>query len=104
MRNCNAASVPLEARAKLKNYTNDEFISATLYKQIIGSLRYLCNNRPNICQSVGMFSRLMEKLQEWHLTTVKSVLRYIKGIIDHGVLMPRQKKTNIDAKLYGYTN
>lgn len=46
----------------------------------------------------------MEKPQECHLTTVNRVFRYIKGIIDHGVLMSGKKKTNIDAKVYGYTN
>ncbi|XP_050920237.1 secreted RxLR effector protein 161-like [Lathyrus oleraceus] len=46
----------------------------------------------------------MEKSQECHLTAVKRVLRYIKGRIDHGMLMPRQKKTNTYAEVYGYTN
>ncbi|XP_050910052.1 secreted RxLR effector protein 161-like [Lathyrus oleraceus] len=46
----------------------------------------------------------MEKPKECHLITIKRVLGYIKGTIDHGVLMPRQKRTNTDAKVYGYTN
>lgn len=46
----------------------------------------------------------MEKSQECHLTAVNRTLRYIKGTVGHGVLMPRKKKTNTDAKVYGYTN
>ena len=46
----------------------------------------------------------MEKPQECYLTTVKRVLRYIKVTINHGVMMPKQNKTNTYAKVYGYTN
>lgn len=28
----------------------------------------------------------------------------LKGMIDHGVLIPMQKKTNIDVEVYGYNN
>ena len=60
MNNYNAAITPLETRAKLRNDINDEFVSATLYKQIIGSLRYLCNTKTNICQSVRLLSKFIE--------------------------------------------
>ncbi|XP_050890480.1 secreted RxLR effector protein 161-like [Lathyrus oleraceus] len=46
----------------------------------------------------------MEKPQECYLTAVKRVLRYIKVTINHGVMMPKQNKTNTYAKVYGYTN
>lgn len=41
MNNYNAAGTPLDTGEKLKRETNNEFVNATLYKQIIGSLRYL---------------------------------------------------------------
>lgn len=55
------------------------------------------------CQSVKLLSKFKEKPQECHLTAVRRVLRYIKGTIDHGVLMLRKKKTNTNAEVYGYT-
>lgn len=61
MSNCNAVVTPLDTGAKLRKDTNDEFVSETLYRQIIGSLRYICNTRPNICLSVGLLSKFMEK-------------------------------------------
>lgn len=103
-RNCNAAVRPLETGAKLNRETNDEFVNATLYKQIIRSLRYLCSTRTGIFQSVEFFSKFMDKPQECNLTAVKRVLRYIKETMDHGVLMPRYKINNKDAKVYCYTN
>lgn len=41
----------------------------------------------------------MEKSQECHLTAIKTVLRYIKGTIDDGVLMPRKMKTSVDEEV-----
>lgn len=78
MRNCNATITPLKTGAKLRKETYDEFVSATMYKQIIGSLRYLCTTRPDIRQSVRLLRRFMEKPQECHLNTVKKMLRYLK--------------------------
>lgn len=104
IRNCNSAITLLETGEKLKKETNDEFVSATLYKKILGSLRYLCNTKPYIYQSVGLLSRYMEKPHKFHLTAAKRVLRYIKGTIDHGVLMLRQKSTNINVEVHSYTD
>ena len=46
----------------------------------------------------------MEKPQEGHLIAVKRVLRYIKGTIDHGVLLPRKSKGNTEIEVHGYTD
>lgn len=104
MSNCNATVIPLETGEKLRKDTNDEFVSEILYKKIIGSLRYLCNTMSYISQSVGLLIKFMEKSQECHLTAVKRMLRNIKDIIDHGVIMPRQKNTSTDTKVHGYTD
>ncbi|XP_058753202.1 secreted RxLR effector protein 161-like [Vicia villosa] len=103
MSNCNATFRPLETGAKLKNEKFDEFVTATLYNQIIGPLRYLCITRLDICPSVGLIRRFMEKPQECHLIAVKRMFRYIKSTIDRGVVMPRQN-TSTNAKVYGYTD
>lgn len=83
MSNCNARVTPIVTRENLKRETNYEFVNATLCKQIIGSLMYLCSTRPNIFQIVGLLSRFIENPQECLLTEVKTMLRYIKGTMDH---------------------
>lgn len=40
MSNCKATITPLETEAKLRKDINGELVDATLYKKIIGSLRY----------------------------------------------------------------
>ncbi|XP_058766193.1 secreted RxLR effector protein 161-like [Vicia villosa] len=59
---------------------------------------------PDICQSVGLLRKFVEKPQECHLIAMKRLLRYTKGTIDYGVRIQRQKKTCIDAEVYGYTD
>ncbi|XP_050908362.1 secreted RxLR effector protein 161-like [Lathyrus oleraceus] len=86
MSDYNTATTPLKIGAKLKKETNDEFVSATLYKKIIGSLRF------------------MENPQKCYLVAVKRVSRCIKSTIDHGVLMSRKKNVTIDTEVHGYTN
>jgi hypothetical protein len=49
MLECKPMNTPMEVKLKLLVDTSLEFIDATLYRQIIGSLMYLMNTRPDIC-------------------------------------------------------
>ena len=49
MLECKSMNTPMEAKLKLLVNTSSKLIDATLYRQIIGSLMYLTNTRPNIC-------------------------------------------------------
>lgn len=79
MLDCNPTTTPTEFNSKLKEATDDELVDPTLYKQLIGSLRYLYNNRPNLCYAVGLVSRFKHEPRRSHLTAAKRVLRYLKG-------------------------
>jgi hypothetical protein len=46
---CKSINTPMEAKIKILVDTSSELIDTTLYRQIIGSLMYLMNTRPNIC-------------------------------------------------------
>jgi hypothetical protein len=48
MIDCNIASNPSETNARLDECSNEERVEPTEFKQIVGSLRYLCNSRPDI--------------------------------------------------------
>lgn len=48
MTNCNLVVTPMDANAKLMKGNDDESVNNTLFKQIVGSLRYLRNRRPSI--------------------------------------------------------
>lgn len=83
----------MEISIKRRKETNDEFVDVTLYKQVIGQLRYLCITRPYIYQIVGLVSRFMKKPKTCHLLASKRILRIIRVILNHFVLMSNQKNT-----------
>ncbi|XP_045791611.1 secreted RxLR effector protein 161-like [Trifolium pratense] len=62
--------------------------NSTLYKQMVGSLRYACNPRPDICHSVGIVSRFMQTPKLSHIQAVKRILRYLQGTMKYGILYP----------------
>ena len=59
-------------------------VEVTLYRSIVGSLRYLVHTRPDIAYAVGHVSRFMEHPTEEHMGAVKHVLRYMAGMLDYG--------------------
>jgi len=75
MMNCNPCATPMEARLKLTKSSEDEVVSPTAYRSIIGSLRYIVNTRPDLAFSVGVVSRYMEAPTKQHWAAVKHILR-----------------------------
>ena len=61
MLNCNPSSTPAEPGLKLKKDLEEELVGATKFRQLVGSLRYLCNSIPNICFVVSLISRFIQK-------------------------------------------
>ncbi|GAU31071.1 hypothetical protein TSUD_322080 [Trifolium subterraneum] len=83
MDKCNSALSPAEPRLQLSKSTEEEDVDPTSYRQLIGSLRYLCNTRPDLSYSVGIVSGFMDMPKSSHLIAVKRILRYVKGTIDY---------------------
>ncbi|KAM0863375.1 hypothetical protein ACQ4PT_044625 [Festuca glaucescens] len=54
MADCNAAHVPMEPRLKLSKRSMNPPVDVTLYRSIVGSLRYLVHTRPDISFAIGM--------------------------------------------------
>ncbi|XP_050915164.1 uncharacterized mitochondrial protein AtMg00810-like [Lathyrus oleraceus] len=50
-------------------------VDATMFKQLVGSLRYLCNTKPYICYAVGIVSRFMSKPKWSHYQVAVRILR-----------------------------
>ncbi|WVZ92767.1 hypothetical protein U9M48_038809 [Paspalum notatum var. saurae] len=85
MGNCNPCAVPMEARLKLSKQSTSPAIDATMYRSLIGSLRYLLHTRPDLSFSVGYLSRYMEDPRQEHMAAMKHLLRYVAGTTDHGL-------------------
>ena len=100
IKNCNAVNTPIAMDLKLTREREGKIIDPTLFRSLIGSLRYLPITRPDIVYSVGLLSRYMEKPKDSHWLATKRILRYIKGTVNFGLLY----SYNNDATLYGHSD
>jgi hypothetical protein len=78
-------NIPMEKKLKLLVDTSSKLIDPTLYRQIIGSLMYLMNTRPDICFFVNTLSQFPVEPRRVHLVAAKHVMRYLMGTIECGL-------------------
>ena len=89
MLDCKAMSTPMDTNLKLLFDESLELVDVSQYKEIIGSLMYLMNNRIDICFVVNILSQYLVKPRCVHLITSKHVMRYLKGMIHFGLYYVR---------------
>ncbi|XP_019460008.1 PREDICTED: uncharacterized protein LOC109359768 [Lupinus angustifolius] len=90
MINCNPSKTPAEMNLRLGNCEEEEVVDATVFRQIVGNLRYICHIRPEISFSVGVTSRFMSNPKKSHMLASKRVLRYLKGKMNFGIVFPHE--------------
>ena len=56
MMECKAMATPMASNLKLLCDASSELVDITMYRQMIGSLMYLTNTRPDICFAVNTLS------------------------------------------------
>eukprot|EP00253_Pinus_taeda_P010561 PITA_10561 len=97
---CTPMATPMITNWKKIDASEDKDVNPTLYRQLIGSLMYLVNTKPNICYVVNSLSQFMVELKRVHWAAAKHVLRYLQGIVNYGLLYTRSK----DIRLSGFTD
>jgi hypothetical protein len=81
MVDCKAVATPMEERLRLSCDSTAEEVDATLYRRIVGSLRYLIHTQPDLTYTVRYVSRFLERPTKEHLQAVKKILRYIAEML-----------------------
>ena len=76
---------PLTRNWRKEDATSGEVVDATIYRQLVGSLMYLVNTRPNICFATNQVSQAMVKPTKLYWKKTKHVLRYLKGTAQFGL-------------------
>ncbi|KAI3818794.1 hypothetical protein L1987_12612 [Smallanthus sonchifolius] len=100
MSKCNATTFPMTPKLQLTKDEDGEDADPTLYRKIIGSLRYLIHTRPDLSYSVGAVSRFMQSPKQSHFAAVKQILRYVRGTVGYGL----KYNGGGDDKLFGYSD
>ena len=79
----------MSSSIKIDKDEKGKSIYSTMYRGMIGSLLYLTTSRPDIMYSVCLCVRFQSCPKESHLSVVKRVLKYLKGIMDIGLWYPK---------------
>ena len=77
-----------------------DLIDSTMYRQLVGSLMYMVNTKPNICFAMSTLGQFMCEPRKMHWVVVKHVLRYICGNIGYG----QRYTSSSNMALVGYSN
>jgi hypothetical protein len=93
----------MEANLKLSKGEDEQAVEATLFKQVVGSLRFICNTRSDINYAVGSVSRFMSNPKASHMVAAKRILRYLKGTQDFGLAFPTSNKES-KIELEGFSD
>ena len=93
MNDCNSVNTPVATRMKLSREGDGGFVDSTLFKNLIGSLRYLMITRPET-YGVRLISYYTETLES-HWLAVKKILMYIKGSLNFGLFYAYGENTQL---------
>ena len=87
MLNCRLMATPMTTNFWKLIASESKLVDATLYCQLIGSLMYLVNTRPDLSFAVNTLSQFIVEPRRVHWIAAKHVLRYIAGTVDYGMHM-----------------
>ena len=96
----NSVQNPIVPSTKLTKDEAGTRVDETLFKQVVGSLMYLTATRLDLMYGVSPISRFMSYPIESHWLAAKKLLRYVKGIIELGILYKKGDYTDLIAYTY----
>jgi hypothetical protein len=70
---------------KKEDATSGEVLDATVCRQLVDSLMYLVNTRPDICYAVNQLRQAMVKPTKIFWKVGKHVLKYLRGTSEYGL-------------------
>jgi hypothetical protein len=97
MEGCKSMDTPLLGNWRKEDSTYGEVVDATVYRQLVGSLMYLVNTRPNILYAVNQLSQAMVKPTKIFWKVGKHVLRYLKVKYEYGLWYKRMDEVKLHS-------
>ncbi|GJX91729.1 ribonuclease H-like domain-containing protein [Tanacetum coccineum] len=96
MANCNPSRTPVDTESKLGD-DGDPVSDSTFYRSLAGSLKYLTFTRPDISYAVQQVCLYMHDTREPRFSTLKWILRYVHGTLNHGLKLFSSSTTSLVA-------
>jgi hypothetical protein len=103
MLECNPSITPTDTKLKIEDDDTSEAVDSTMYRQLVSSLRYICQSMIDISYIVGYISRFMSKPLKSHFIAAKRILRCMNDTIHYGILFPYSNE-NEKLKLLGFSD
>ncbi|XP_017982353.1 PREDICTED: uncharacterized mitochondrial protein AtMg00810-like [Theobroma cacao] len=97
MDNAKEVATPMATNVKLQLKDGTSLVEASDYRKLIGSLQYLSLTRLDITYAINKLSQFMHSLTLTHWSSLKRILRYLKGTIHHGLHLNKQSSLKIYA-------
>ncbi|GKA07055.1 putative RNA-directed DNA polymerase [Tanacetum coccineum] len=95
--NCNPVSSPMVTSSLLTLDDSTAFSNLVKYQQVVGSLQYVTISRPDIAFVVDKVCQYMHASTKNHWSAVKRILRYLHGMVEHGMLIRRSSGSTLQA-------
>ncbi|GJY44539.1 ribonuclease H-like domain-containing protein [Tanacetum coccineum] len=99
MQHCNPCKTPVDTESKLGS-DGDPVNDPTLYQSLACALQYLSFTRPDISYAVQQICLYMHDPRDPYFISLKRILRYVSGTIDHGL----QIHVSSTSQLTAYTD
>jgi hypothetical protein len=100
MMDCKSMDTPMTTNIRKVRDSDFDPVDPSLYRQLIGSLMYLVNSRPEFCFVINTLSQFQVEPRHEQWTTAKHVLRYICGTLNYGLTYTASS----DIQLHGFTD
>ena len=97
---CGSMATPIITNWKKIDASRDNEVDPTLYRQLIVSLMYLVNIRPDICFIVNTLSQFMVEPKRVHWAAARHILSYVRGTVGYGLKYTQGD----DVRLSGFTD
>ena len=76
---------PMVTSCKLGKDDETLEVDHTMFRSMIGSLRYVTARRPDVMQAIGLVARFQSAPKETHVTAVKRIFKYLKSTMECGL-------------------
>jgi hypothetical protein len=95
MSECKPCSTPVDTQVKVSSDIGAPVRDPSAYRSLAGALQYLTFIRPDIAYAIQQVCLHMHDPREPHLTTVKRILWYLQGTLDHNLLLCRASTSDL---------